>query len=179
MAEEKTKEHYMQEKKVATSIDILINVGQFEHIQITKYAEKKITYESSEEMVKKEDEVTSELASDIIRTMRALPDKLGKKTNAVELIEEKIQKRIPDWLANNPIPNLAKDKFVENQAKANVEIVVKKEKEEKENREVANLVELPSELPIEKLVEKPVEKPSEKPLELKSDDLFDDEDLFK
>ena len=41
----------MEEKKIATSVDLLINVDRFEHLQITKYSEKKITYESQEEMV--------------------------------------------------------------------------------------------------------------------------------
>ena len=161
----------MEEKKVATSIDILINVGQFEHIQITKYAEKKITYESSDEMIKKEDEVTSELVSDIIRTMRGLPEKLGKKTNAISAIEEKIQKKIPEWLANNPVPNLAKDKFELAQAAVSSKVEAKKEKEERANAEVANLIDPPAEKPKE-------EEMFSKDVPEKTID-FDSEDLFK
>ena len=97
----------MGEKKIATSVDILINVGAYEHIQITKYAEKKITYETPEEMVQKEDLLTDELVKDILRTMRSIPDKLGKKTDAVAKIEEKIGKKMPTWLEEGVEPNIA------------------------------------------------------------------------
>jgi len=108
----------MQEKKIATSVDLLINVGQYEHIQITKYAETKIEYNSKEDMVAKEDQLTTELVDDIIRTMRGIPERLGKKTTAVSAIEERIQKKIPEWLNNSTeAPNLARKKFEDNQAK--------------------------------------------------------------
>ena len=167
----------MDEKKIATSIDVLINVGNYEHIQITKYSEKKITYETPEEMVKKEDEFTSELTSDIIRTMRGLPERLGKKTDAVVVIEEKIQKKIPEWLANNPVPNLAKDKFESTQAKVSNEVSTKKEKENMANNEADKLVESSKSTETNKPIDLPKEQI--KAVDLGSDDLFGDEDLFK
>ena len=122
----------MEEKKIATSVDILINVGNYEHIQITKYAEKKITYTSAEDMIKQEDQLTEELTSDIVRSMRALPNRLGKKTTAHTEIEEKITKKVPEWLLDNVEPNIAnnaKTQNDKNKAKANIEEQkVKKEK---------------------------------------------------
>jgi len=115
----------MEEKKIATSVDILINVGSYEHIQITKYAEKKITYSSPEDMIKQEDLLTEELTNDIIRTMRAMPNKLGKKTSANTAIEEKIAKKVPEWLQNNIEPNIAnnaKTQHDKNKASASVKV---------------------------------------------------------
>ena len=111
----------MEEKKIATSVDIIINLGNYEHIQITKYAEKKIAYTNAEDMVKQEDQLTQELTSDIIRTMRALPSKLGKTTTANIAVEEKIAKKIPEWLLDNVEPNIANNALIQhdkNKAKA-------------------------------------------------------------
>ena len=162
----------MQEKKIATSVDILVNVGQYEHIQITKYAEKKITYDSSEEMVKKEDELTDELVSDVIRSMRSLPDKLGKKTNAVAAIEERIQKKIPAWLENGSEPNIAnkaKEKYDGNVAKASAEVEAKKQKEDVKRVETEGF--LGSKTPEK--ANKTTEKEKSKEVSL-DDDLFGD-----
>jgi hypothetical protein len=95
------------EKKIATSVDILINVARYEHLSVTKYAEKKITYSSSEDMAKQEDELTSELISDIKRTLKKLSEGFGSKVKAVNDFEDKIQKKIPEWLEDGPEPNIA------------------------------------------------------------------------
>lgn len=163
----------MEEKKIATSIDILINIDRFEHLQITKYSEKKITYENNEEMIRKEDQLTDELVKDIIRTMRSMPDKLGKKTNAVTAIEEKIGKKMPTWLEEGGVPNIA-NTAQKNFDKSVAEVHAKKE--EVLEKELANKVETDAFLE-NKIKDKPKEdKPKPKELD---DDLFGDEDLFK
>lgn len=160
----------MEEKKIATAVDILINVDRFEHIQITKYAEKKIVYENSEEMVKKEDQLTDELVKDILRTMRSMPDKLGKKTDAVSNIEEKIVKKMPTWLEEGVVPNIA-NTAQKNANKAMEESHVKTENSK--DKEEAKKIETE-----EFLSEKP--RKVEKPKEELDKDLFEDtEDLFK
>ena len=106
----------MEQKKIATSVEIMIHVGQFEHIKINKYGEKNIEYSTKEEMIKQEDVLTDELTNDIIRTMRALPGKLGKKTDAVTEIEEKIEKRMPEWLQAGSEPNIAKKTYENNKS---------------------------------------------------------------
>jgi len=156
----------MQEKKIATSVDLLINVGQYEHLQITKYAENKIEYESQEEMVKKEDQLTDELVADVIRTMRGLPEKLGKKTEAVSAIEEKIIKKIPGWLENNPVPNLAEKKFEDAQGKESARVEAKKETMKEASIDVENLI---GEDSI---------KSDKQESQAETEDLFDD-DLFE
>jgi len=173
----------MMEKKIATSVDVLINVAQWEHLQITKYAEKKITYENEEDMVKQEDQLTDELVKDIIRTMRSLPDKLGKKTNAVASIEEKIQKKIPTWLEEGAEPNIA------NTAKVNADKAVAKANAEAEQKKVKEeTLKSVAQADTDALFSEPEKASSEQPKDSDKDDngrdlddsdLFDDEDLFK
>jgi len=186
----------MEEKKIATSVDVLINVGQFEHLQITKYAEKKITYENENEMIQKEDKLTDELIQDIIRTMRSMPDKLGKKTNAVVNIEEKIKKKIPTWLEEGSEPNianLAKNNSEKSMAEASIKLEQKKnyEKTAKEETDLflngKSSIEQPKD-PIENKEpdkQEQTTKTEENKTQEKSsksgldDDLFGDENLFK
>jgi hypothetical protein len=176
----------MEEKKIATSVDILINVGAYEHIQITKYAEKKITYENPEEMTKKEDQLTDELVKDIIRTMRSMPDKLGKKTSAVPAIEEKIGKRMPTWLEEGSDPNIAnaaKDSAIKNTSDAYAK------NEDIGKKSNANAAETDAFLDgkpgaKEQVSSEKVEKPKEKVAKIEEKDLDgdlfgDNEDLFK
>lgn len=100
-------------KKISEAINVHINLGergQYEHIALTKYAEVEIEFDSPEEMKKKEDQLTDELVDNLIRNMRRIPERLGKTTTAVQEIEEKIEKRIPEWLAGQTEPNLARKK---------------------------------------------------------------------
>ena len=97
----------MSEKKIAECVKVLINLGNFSNIEIAKYAEKVITYETQEEMVQKEDELTVELVNNIVRNMKKIPEQLGKKTTAPEELTNKMIKAIPEWLTVAPIPNLA------------------------------------------------------------------------
>jgi hypothetical protein len=159
----------MEEKKIATSVDVLINVGAYEHLQITKYAEKKITYDSQEEMIRKEDQLTDELVKDIIRTMRSMPDKLGKKTTAVASIEDKISKKIPAWLEDGVEPNIANTAqkvAIKSVADASAKVETAKEKEAVKTAETKSF------LKTELVSPTPVEKTEEKEEELFDDDLF-------
>ena len=114
----------MESKKIAETINVRINIGNFQHIEISKYAEKEITYNDKQEMTDKEDALTQELLENIIRNMRTIPSRLGKKTEAVQDVEDKIQKAIPEWMINNEEPNLAKKKNISGGAevKANQEV---------------------------------------------------------
>lgn len=172
----------MEEKKIATSVDILINIDRFEHFQITKYSEKKITYESQEEMVQKEDQLTNELLSDIRRSLKLFCDNLGsiskeinQKMEAVSKIEDKIGKKMPTWLEEGSDPNIA-NKAKENSVKAVAEAHVKledfKAKEKANKAETADFLE-----GKQKIDESP--KSEDKSNSLDEDLFTDDEDLFK
>jgi len=120
------------EKKIAECIKVLINLGNYQNIEIAKYAEQNISYSDEKEMKQKEDQLTIDLVDNIIRNMRQIPEKLGKKTNAIHEVENRLEKSIPEWLTTAPIPNLA------NSTK-NILIDTKnreKEKSEEKNKEV-------------------------------------------
>ena len=97
----------MAQKKIATGVKVLIKVAEFESIEIAKYSETTIEFDSQENMVAQEEEHNADVVNDLIRSMRELPDRLGKKTNAVTKIEASIEGAIPKWLNENPIPNIA------------------------------------------------------------------------
>lgn len=121
-------------KKIADSVNIRINVGNYEHIDLTKYAEKVIEYESQEEMVKKEDELTEEIIVSLIRTMKKIPERLGKKTDAVEKFEDSVKKTIPSWLESGVEPNIAnaaKSNYNKNVAEQDSKVAKKDEEVDK------------------------------------------------
>ena len=128
-------------KKIAESIEVRVSLPEkYEHIIMTKYAEKEIEYDSAEEMEKKESELNDELVDSLIRDMRALPARLGKKTEAVQEVEERIKGKLPDWLESEHVPNLAQkthDRAVDSQ-QANKEKQEPKIGEAKEAVEPAN-----------------------------------------
>jgi len=173
----------MEEKKIATSVDILINVDRFEHLQITKYAEKKITYETQEEMIQKEDRLTNELVSDIRRSLKlsyesfsGVSKEIAQKMESVAKIEEKIGKKMPTWLEEGVEPNIAN--MAQKNANKAIEEAYAKNKDDKEKKE-ENKAE--TENFLEGKQEEPKEEPKkETKKETIDDDLFgDEEDLFK
>ena len=183
----------MEEKKIATSVDILVNIDKFEHIQITKYSEKKISYSSKEDMIKQEDQLTAELVEDLLRTMRGIgPQVGGKVTTAVTKMEDKIQKKMPTWLEEGKEPNianLAKVKAEGSIAKANADIEDNKALQQVKAEETdAFLSDKPKVEAPKAKVEVKAEIKSEAKVEAKKDDilnlgadddLFSDDDLFK
>ena len=154
------------EKKISEAINIRINLGDFQHIDITKYAEKVISFDTKEEMVIKEDELTSELIDNLLRNIRTIPERLGKKTEAIAVVEEKISKRIPAWLEEAGEPNIANtskkvhDKVVSEQKK-DLDIQTK-------NIETKSKVEKETQIETKELLE----------MDAKSDNVLDDDDLF-
>jgi len=106
----------MEKKKIAETVNIRINVGNYQHIEISKYAEKEIEYADQEDMVQKEDQLTSELIDNLIRNMRTIPSKLGKDTSSVDKIEERLTKTLPDFMKGSQEPNLAKKKSIQSEA---------------------------------------------------------------
>ena len=96
-------------KKIAENISVLIKTAQFENIEITKYAEMEIENTDQEEMELQEDQLSRELQASLFRTIHSIPDAVGKPEwkEPVQQVDEKIKKRIPEWLNTNPEPNLA------------------------------------------------------------------------
>lgn len=164
------------EKKIATSVDLLINIDRFEHLQITKYAETKITYENEAEMIQKEDNLTNELINDVLRTIRVIPGKMGQnplleqKMEAVTKMEDKISKKMPAWLEEGGVTNIAntaKKNYQNTVANSNVKKIEKEEIKKVNTLETDNFLEGKVE-PVKPKIEEKDAK----------DDFFD-EDLFK
>ena len=167
----------MTEKKIATSVEVLVKVAQYESIRITKYGEAKIEYESDTEMQSKEDQLNNDVMADIVRSMEGLPKRFSKASpNVVAEFGDKITTKLPDWLENGPEPNIAnvaKTDHEKSDTKAHASDKDKKEEQELANEDVSNLIEVP-EAKKEENTEKEVEKATDKGIEL--DDM--DEDLF-
>jgi hypothetical protein len=173
----------MSEKKIAECVKVLINLGNYQNIEIAKYAEKVITYETEEEMIKKEDELTVELTNNMFRNMKKIPDQLGKKTEAPKDVEDRIKKIIPEWLTAAPVPNLANSA-----KKMQIESEGKQKTASDENKEwtIETITETPVAKPQEEVKPTPevkIEENDTKQDNTKQDndmDLFGaDEDLFK
>ena len=97
----------MAEKKIGTSIKALINVGNYQNIEIAKYSETTISYESEEEMVEKENAQTQELLDSLKRDLLKTPEELNKYEDKVEEFKGSVSKEMPKWLGEGAIPNVA------------------------------------------------------------------------
>jgi hypothetical protein len=165
----------MSEKKIGTCIKALINVGNYQNIEVAKYAETTISYDSAEEMVEKENQQTQELLASLKRDLQKTPEELCKYEDSVEAFTDSVSKEMPKWLGEGAIPNIA------NSAKA-----VKEKADSKKADELASKADAAQD--FEALISDettPAEKqevPEENKVEEKTDDLddifADDEDLF-
>jgi hypothetical protein len=97
----------MSQRKISECINVRINVGNYQHIELSKYAEETIEYSSKEDLVQKEDSLRDDLIASVIRSMKAIPERLGKGVEAAIEVEESIKKAIPSWLENGAVPNIA------------------------------------------------------------------------
>ena len=179
----------IKEKKIATGIDILVNVDRFEHIQISKYGEAKIEYSSDQERKDLEDQLTAETLEDGFRSLKIVTDVLGGKTvEPCQAIVEKIRKKIPMWLEDGPEPNIANlPKTTNNKRLAGNSI--KADEVKKEAEEISNLINEPTESTLndddlfesKETKEEPVKETPKTDIESNSNDEIDfgdDDDLF-
>ena len=97
----------MTQRKIAEAINVRINVGNYQHIEIVKYAEEIIEYSSAEERVIKENALRDDLVLSLQRSMSAIPARLGKGVAEAQIVEESIKTKLPEWLASGAVPNIA------------------------------------------------------------------------
>jgi len=134
----------MKEKKIATGIDILVNVDRYEHIQISKYGEAKIEYSSDQERKDLEDQLTSETLEDGYRSLKIVTNILkGKTVEPCQAIVEKIIKKIPMWLEDGPEPNIANLPKITNNKRL-AENSIKAEVATNQSEEINNLIDQPT-----------------------------------
>ena len=160
----------MTEKKIGTCIKVLVNVGNYQNIEIAKYAENTINYETKDEMVEKENQQTQELLASLKRDLAKTPEELGKYEDKVEDFNRSVTNQMPKWLGEGVIPNIA------NRAKALKETSDAKNEEKinDKNNVVAEFDSL-----INDKEESPKSEPKDTKNEDNEDNLFgDDDDLF-
>jgi hypothetical protein len=121
----------MSKRKIAGCVNVRIRAGDYQHIEVVKYAEEEIDYTSKEDIKVAEDALNADLIDCMLRSLKATADKLGKgKAEAIE-VEQTLSKAIPEWLANDPVPNIA------NGAKKVLNTVADKQKVEKDKAAAA------------------------------------------
>lgn len=109
----------MSTRKISSCINVRINLGNFQHVDITKYCEEEIEFTSEAERVQKEDSLEKDTLNYLVRGINKIPERLNKGAVEIAAFEEHVKAGIPAWLANNPIPNIAnKAKKIEGVIKA-------------------------------------------------------------
>jgi len=97
----------MTQRKISECINLRINLGTSQHIELSKYAEEEIEFVDKADLIKKEDSLRDDLVASLRRSLEAIPEMLGHgKAEAVE-IQESIQTAIPEWLEKGSVPNIA------------------------------------------------------------------------
>lgn len=95
----------MKKRIISESINIRINVGNYQHIEIVKQAQEEISYKDESERISLENLLTNDLINSVVRSMREIPSRLGKGVAEAQELEEQISSSIPKWLNENP-PNI-------------------------------------------------------------------------
>jgi hypothetical protein len=118
----------VEEKKIGTSVKALINVGNYQNIEIAKYAETTISYETDEEMVEKENKQTHDLLESLKRDLLKTPEELNRYEDKIEEFKQSVSSEMPKWLGEGVVPNVADSaKGVKEKSDAkNVETVTSK-----------------------------------------------------
>ncbi len=158
----------MSQRKISECINVRINVGNYQHIELSKYAEETVEYSSKEELIQKEDSLRDDLIASVIRSMKAIPERLGKGVEAAIDVEESIKKAIPSWLENGAVPNIA------NLPKKN-NLKDAAEQKNKKDESSKNLVEVTDTVIPEVKNEKVVVNETKAIKSTANDDLFEDD----
>lgn len=129
----------MSKRKIADCVNIRVKTGDFQHIEIVKYAEEEIEYNNDQERIEKEDALTASLVESIMRSLHSIPERIGRGKAEVIEVEQAISKAIPAWLANDPVPNIA------NQAKKVFNTISDRQKADKDKALATEKAVLPEE----------------------------------
>jgi hypothetical protein len=144
----------MSKRVISECVTVRVNVGNFQHIEITKQFQEEIEYTSDEGRLELEGQLSKDVVDSVINSMRLVPGRLGKGVDNAQEVEDAISKSIPEWLNNAP-PNLA------NNPKINSDKIAAAQKDNKDR--IAEASEIPE-------ASKPV---------VENDDFLNDVDLFE
>jgi hypothetical protein len=164
----------MAKRKIAETVNIRVNIGNYQHIEISKYAEEEIEYDTAEERIEKENKFTSDLLDNLVRNLDQIPQKVNKvEDTSILKVKESVGKAIPDWMKDNQEPNLAKKKIVQAEAEQTDQVEKVEKKLDTSKTEIDDLLgDSKDEPKKEEKVEVPATSASD------NGDLFGDDDLF-
>jgi|SaaInlV_165m_DNA_1040744.scaffolds.fasta_scaffold20051_3 hypothetical protein len=156
----------MSKRVISECVTVRVNVGNFQHIEITKQFQEEIEYTSDEGRLELEEQLSKDVVDSVINSMRLVPGRLGKGVDNAQEVEDSISKAIPEWLNNAP-PNLA------NNPKINSDKVAAAQKDNKdkvaESSEIAE-----SSMPTVESNDFLDDRPT-----VESNDFLNDADLFE
>jgi hypothetical protein len=180
----------MEKRKISECVNVRINIGNYQHIEITKYAEEEIEFSSASERIQKEEALTDDLTQSLIRSMKAIPERLAKGVDQAVEVQALIKKAIPEWLANSPVPNIANN-AKKNEIKADADAKSNKDEAVARVKEVDlmenDVAPVPSQAPAHETNEKNEAEANElfddgatntSVKKSDNDDLFGDDDIF-
>ena len=159
------------ERKISKCINVRVNVGNYQHIELTEYAEEKIEYSSKEELREKEQSLMDDLTGSLFADINLISSKLDGKGNLqgtvqkTQQLKESIFKKLPEWIANTPEPNIA-NKSLDSHEKNVIEQFINKNSGDDKGDLMDDILEVKSEVKSE--VKKDLDK------ELDDSDLFED-----
>jgi hypothetical protein len=154
-------------RKIAECINVRINVGNYQHIELTKYGEEEIEFNSPEERIEKEDSLRNDLLTSLIRSMKVIPERLDKGIEQAIEVGNAIKKAIPEWLAKGPIPNIA------NGAKASdIQATARQDDQKKSVEQIKDIDIIGEDTPVKKETLSKKEELTKNDI---NDDLFDDD----
>lgn len=160
-------------RKIAESINLRINIGNYQHIELVKYAEEEIEYANDKERVDAEKSLTNDLVDSLNNSIEIITEKTGRGRKEVIEVEQSLLKAVPEWLNDKNVPNIAKGSNPAKSMKEKVSLIQKDEEE--------SLEELDAELAeFEEKVEKKEKLDTIEAGEDEDDvdDFFDDDGIF-
>ena len=160
----------MSNRKISKCLNIRVSLGNFHHVELVEYAEESIDFNNDAERIAQEDKWMGDLTESIKRDLMSLANKIGNPAvieKATKEVEGGIKSKIPEWLGQGPVPNIA------NQAqKKDVQITAIQANVEKKDKEFLDGGTAKPKPKVEVKVEQKV-------VESKDEDLFDTSEDIK
>lgn len=99
----------MSTRVISTAINVRVNLGNYQHLELVKQAQEQIEFSTQEEMISKEDSLRNDLVASLKRDMAEIPVLLNKGVEAAIKVQEAIKTTIPEWMGKEKVPNLLTD----------------------------------------------------------------------
>ena len=94
----------MSTKKVTKSIEVVVNLGNYQSIRFVSGVEQDVVYSSQEMEVALQHEIWCKLHNDIVRAATVTLTEMGKPVDIVERFFDACHERSDALLPPNPLP---------------------------------------------------------------------------